>query len=99
MIANRPINLWLGAITSIIGVVSLALVWAGVDPVLVAQMGSAVGIALGWIIALVANQPPTLAPGDTYTIQTPVGEPNYETTVAEPPAASLPVPVDQEGGA
>lgn len=90
MIWGRPVNLWLGLVASAAGAVTISLIAAGVDPTLVANLvGAAVGV-LGAAIALVAYQPPTLAPGDTYTIQTPAGQPNYEQTVAKPPAASPP---------
>ncbi len=47
-------------------------------------------MAFGAVIAVVANQPPTLSPGDSYAIQTPKGSPNYTATVASPPAATKP---------
>ena len=90
MILGRPTNLWLGLVASAAGAVTISLVAAGVDPTLVANIvGAGVGV-LGAIIALVAYQPPTLNPGDTFTIATPAGEPNFETTVATPPKASPP---------
>lgn len=58
---------------------------------------AAVNLAAGSIIAVVAYQPPTLNPGDTFNIQTPTGSPNYETTVAAPPKASPPPVVKPEG--
>lgn len=47
-------------------------------------------LAFGAIIALIANQPPTLNPGDTFNVTTPSGQPNSVTTVATPPAADPP---------
>lgn len=92
MILGRPTNLWLGLVTAITSFGALIALTAGVDPILVAQLSAGGGAVLGAVIALVAYQPPTLAPGDTFNVQTPAGEPNYQTTVAEPPAASVPVP-------
>lgn len=90
MIWGRPVNLWLGVVTAVAGALTVSLIAAGVDPTLVANLVGAGVTVLGSVIALVAYQPPTLAPGDTYTIQTPAGQPNFETTVAKPPAASPP---------
>ena len=90
MIAGRPTNLWLGLIGAITGGVGPLLLFAGVDPVLVAAGLSAFAGIGGAFIALIANQPPTLSAGDTYHIQTPAGQPNYEATVAAPPAATKP---------
>lgn len=90
MIWGRPVNLWLGLVAAASGAVTISLIAAGVDPTLVANLvGAGVGV-LGSVIALVAYQPPTLNPGDTFKIQTPAGQPNFETTVARPPAASPP---------
>ena len=43
-----------------------------------------------------ANQPPTLAPGDKFTVKPPGDEANYTTTVAHPPAQDPP-PVAVKG--
>jgi len=90
MILGRPTNLWLGVVTALAGTVTVSLVAAGVDPVLVANLVGAGVTLLGAVIALVAGQPPTLSPGDTFNVQTPAGTPNYVTTVAHPPAADAP---------
>lgn len=92
MILGRPVNLWLGLVTAVAGFVTAVLVVAGADPVVVAQIVGPAVTVLGVVVALVANQPPTLAPGDQYTIQTPKGQPNYAATVAPPPAATKPTP-------
>ncbi len=91
MIFGRPANLVVGAFQAVLGAVVLAL--AALEPPIVvpATVVAAVVIAFGAVIALVANQPPTLAPGSSYNIQTPQGSPNYSTIVATPPAASVPV--------
>lgn len=100
MILGRPTNLWLGLVASLAGVVTIMLIAAGVDPELVANLVGGGVTVLGAGIALVAYRPPTLEAGDRYTIQTPSGHPNYEATVATPPAASPPpVPVDGGGDA
>lgn len=99
MILGRPTNLWLGVVTALAGGVTVALVAAGVDPELVANAVGAGVTALGAIIALVAYQPPTLAPGDKFITETPAGQPNYETTVAKPPAPSRPYRVEDDEGA
>lgn len=90
MIFGRPPNLVLGAFTAVFNVVVLVLASRGtiIDPGITA----AVNLAAGAVIAVIAYQPPTLAPGDTFHIQTPTGSPNYETTVAQPPAPSVPKP-------
>ena len=92
MIFGRPTNLWLGLVTAVVSGVSFALLTAKVDPSVVAGVGAALTGILGALIALVAYQPPTLVPGQTFNIQTPPGEPNYQTVVADPPAPSQPVP-------
>lgn len=94
MIRGRPTTLWLGLIAAITGGVGPLLLFAGIDPVLVAAgLAAFTGIG-GASIALLANQPPLLNPGDEYHIATPAGEPNYKTTVAEPPARDpAPIPV------
>lgn len=92
MILGRPANLVLGAVTAVINLTFLLLGQAGV--VITPELVAAVNIVAGAIVALVANQPPTVNPGDTIHITTPTGLPNYETTVATPPAQSPPpVPV------
>lgn len=91
MILGRPTNLWLGFTTSTLAVVQILLVnVAKLDPVLTATLLGAVGLLLGSAIGLIANQPPTVNPGDKILITTPSGTPNWETTVAAPPAASPP---------
>lgn len=94
MIAGRPTNLWLGLSTAIVGAITVTLVAAGFDPTLVATVSGAWGGVVGAIILVVANQPPTLKPGDSFTIQTPSGQPNT-TGVVTPPE---PVTVDSEPG-
>lgn len=98
MILGRPTNLWLGLVTSALAVLQIILVnVGGFDSVLIATLLGAFGLFLGSVISLIANQPPTMEAGDSYTIQTPKGQPNYEAVVAPPPAPTDPVPVVERG--
>jgi len=97
MIWGRPTNLWLGVVTAVAGFVSVMALTAGVDPVLVAQLTAGGTAVMGSVIALVAYQPPTLNPGDTFHVVTPEGQPNATTTVAIPPTADAP-PLMHGGG-
>jgi len=100
MIAGRPTNLWLGLATAIQGAIAITAVALGADAGTVATLSGAWGAVFGAIILVIANQPPTLNPGDTFHVQTPAGQPNYQTTVATPPAADQPpTPVADGGGA
>ena len=92
MLFGRPTNLWLGVVTAVVSGITFVLLTLKVDPSVVAGVGAALTGLLGAVIALVAYQPPTLLPGDQYTIQTPKGSPNYEATVATPPNPTTPVP-------
>lgn len=90
MILGRPTNLWLGLATATVGAVTVTLIALGFDPAIVGLVAGAWGGVAGAAIALVAGQPPTLAPGDKFKIETASGQPNYETTVATPPMPSKP---------
>lgn len=85
MILGRPPNLILAAFTAVFNVLILTL--ASLNPPITIDVGvvSAVNIAAAAVIALVANTPPTLNPGDKYTVQTENGKNNIERTV--PPAS------------
>lgn len=74
MIFGRPANLWLAAAT---GVLNLAFLIAGQVgyPINDAVIAGA-NLALAALIALIAGQPPTLNPGDAYTVVTTPGQPN-----------------------
>jgi hypothetical protein len=79
-------------VTAVVGFASVAAVTVfGADPTAVATIAGAGTGLLGALVTLVAGQPPTLTPGDTYSISTPKGQPNYEATVANPPAPTQPV--------
>ena len=88
MIFGRPVNLWLGLSTALVGFLTVVAVAVGADGDTVANIAGAGGLFLGAVIALIAGQPPTLNPGDTFKIVTPAGEPNATATVAQPPASS-----------
>ena len=90
MIAGRPTNLWLGLTTAISGAIATTLIALGADPVLVGTLAGVWQGVLGAAILLIANQPPTVSPGDTVTVQTAAGQPNYTTTIATPPAHDAP---------
>lgn len=95
MIFGRPANLIVGTFQIVFGAVVVVLA-ALVPPIIIpALVVAAIGAAFGAIVALIANQPPTLNPGDTISVRTPAGQPNYQTTIATPPAQDPPpVPVD-----
>ena len=90
MILGRPSNQWLGAFASIFSAIVIVLGALQPPIVIPSVVVGAVGIAVGAVITLVAGQPPTLNPGDTFKIVTPAGQPNAVTTVATPPAADRP---------
>lgn len=88
MIWGRPPNLVLGAFTALFNVVGLVLSANG-HP-LPSGVTEAVNIAAASVITLIAYQPPTLNPGDTFRVTTPEGQPTATTTVATPPAHDPP---------
>jgi len=84
MIFGRPTNLWLGLITVAVSALTGGLLLAGVDPTVVAFVGTTVTSVLGAVIAIVAYQPPTVVQGSNITVSTPQGEPNVVATVFSP---------------
>ena len=76
MIFGRPTNLWLGLATAIQGAIAITFVAAGADGDVVATVSGAWGAVVGAIILVVAGQPPTLNPGDPYTVVTNNGSNN-----------------------
>lgn len=90
MILGRPTNLWLGLTTAISGAVAATLIALGFDSTIVGTLAGVWTGVLGAAILLIANQPPTLNPGDTFKITTPAGQPNT-TGVVTPPE---PITVD-----
>lgn len=90
MIFGRPVNLWLGLSTAIVGAISVTAVTLGADPAIVANVSGAWAGVVGAIILVVANQPPTLNPGDTFTIKTPGDAPNTTGVVTPPEPVTVP---------
>lgn len=85
MIRGRPINLWLGLVTALFGAIGVTAITLGADPAVVGTLiASYTGVA-GAGIALVANQPPVVNPGDTVKIQTPGNAANAEISAHIPP--------------
>jgi len=81
MILGRPTNLWLGFVTAAVGLVSVvAVTMFQADATTVATVSGALIGVLGALIVLVAGGQPTVNVGDTVTVATPKGEPNYEIT-------------------
>jgi len=95
MLFGRPINLVAGAFQAVLGAIVLILAALAPPVIIPAAVVAGVTIAFGAVIALVANQPPTLSPGDSFVTKTAPGLPDYVTTVATPPAADPPpAPID-----
>lgn len=84
MILGRPVNLILGAITAIFNVVVVAsqtIPIPSLQPILNETLVPIINIAIAALITLIANQPPTVAAGDTVKVVTAAGEPNKTVTV------------------
>ena len=83
MIFGRPTNLWNGLVVAAVSLVSIVVMQLlpDVDSEVVATIGAAVSLFLGSVIAILANQPPTVNSGDTITVVTPNGVPNETRTV------------------
>lgn len=83
MIFGRPTNLWNGLVVAAVSLVSIVIMQLlpDVDSEVVATIAAATTLFLGSVIAVVANQPPTLAPGNPYTVVTP-GDAENVTKVA-----------------
>lgn len=90
MIFGRPANLVVGTFQVVFGAVVVILAALTPPIIIPALVVAAVVAAFGAIVALIANQPPTVNPGDTITVTTPSGQPNWQTTVATPPAQDPP---------
>ena len=83
MLFGHPTNQWIGLITAAASLVQVLVVTLlpDVDPATVAVVIGAVTGFLGVLIAFVAGQPPTLAPGDKFVTVTPGDAPNKTVTV------------------
>ena len=78
MILGRPTNLVLGAITALL---NLIVIIAGTQGYTVTpETVAAINIAAGAIIAVVANQTPTVTQGDKVNVITPAGQDNKVIT-------------------
>jgi hypothetical protein len=97
MFLGRPTNLVAAAAAAVLNAVVLMLAALTPPIVIPAAVVGGVNLALFAIIALIANGPVTLAPGDSFNVQTEKGQPNFTTTVATPPAADA-APVPAIGG-
>jgi hypothetical protein len=83
MIFGRATNLWIGLVSALSGAVSLtAILVFNADAEVVGPLAAVWQGVLGTVVILVANQPPTVKPGDEITIQTPKGQENVTQTVA-----------------
>jgi hypothetical protein len=91
MIYGRPINLWLGVVTSSVGFLGIVLIGIGLDPEFVAQLLGALAALLGALVALVAGQPATINPGDRVVIHTPNGDKDVHARVDLSPAGQATV--------
>ena len=80
MIYGRPTNLWLALVTAVLTFAQVVLVnlVPQVDAAEVATILGSLGGVLAVAIALIANQPAVVQPGDTITVITPKGEPNRQ---------------------
>ena len=83
MILGRPTNLWNGLVVAAISTASIIAMqlYPDVDGEVIATVGAAITLLFGAVIALVANQAPTVNSGDTVKVVTPSGEPNKTVTV------------------
>lgn len=82
MILGRPINLWTGLVTAVLGVVSvIAINVLDYDPETVALIVGSLATLLGSVVALVAVQPPTVNAGSQVNVTTPSGQPNASATL------------------
>jgi hypothetical protein len=65
------------AAVSLVSIVVMQLL-PDVDSEVVATIAAAVTLFLGSVIAIVANQAPTVNAGDTVNVSTPAGQANYK---------------------
>ena len=84
MIWGRPVNLVLGAITATVNVVVVAVHTIPVpelQPLFNDALVATFNIAIGALIAVIANQTPTVNSGDPVHVVNPGAEPNTTVTV------------------
>ena len=80
MIFGRPTNLWLALVTAVLTFAQVVIVnlVPSINAADVATILGSLGGVFAVAIALVANQPAVVQPGDTITVITPKGEPNRQ---------------------
>jgi hypothetical protein len=83
VIFGRPTNLWNGLVVAAVSLASIVAMqlFPDVDGEVVATVGAAVSLFFGSVIALVANQPPSVHEGDDVRVITAQGEPNRTVQV------------------
>jgi hypothetical protein len=83
MILGRPTNLWNGLVVASVSLVSIVVMQLlpDIDGEVVATIGAAVTLFLGTVIAVIANQAPTVNAGSEVNVITPAGQPNRTVTV------------------
>jgi hypothetical protein len=83
MILGRPTNLWNGLVVASVSLVSIVVMQLlpDIDGEVVATIGAAVTLFLGTVIAVIANQAPTVNAGSEVNVVTPAGQPNRTVTV------------------
>ncbi len=91
MILGRPTNLWLGLVTALSGAISATAIVLGAPAEQVGILAGVWTAVVGACILIVANQPPTLNPGDRYTVVTPAEEANVTKVANTNMAPQAPV--------
>jgi hypothetical protein len=83
MILGRPTNLWNGLVVASVSLVSIVVMQLlpDIDGEVVATIGAAVTLFLGTVIAVIANQAPTVNEGTLVNVVTPAGQDNRTVTV------------------
>jgi hypothetical protein len=83
MILGRPTNLWNGLVVASVSLVSIVVMQLlpDIDGEVVATIGAAVTLFLGTVIAVIANQAPTVNEGTQVNVVTPAGQDNRTVTV------------------
>lgn len=90
MILGRRTNLWNGLVVAGVSLVSIVVMQLlpDVDSEVVATLGASVTLFLGSVIAVLANQPPTVAEGGNVSVSTTNGEPNVSVPVYSTPTVN-----------
>lgn len=93
MIFGRPTNLWNGLVVALSGALSATAIVLGAPAQQVGILAGVWTAVVGAVITIVAGQPPTLNPGDAYTVVTPNDAPNVTKVANTNMAAQPPVQV------